>query len=178
MNETIELDADGVAAVEFLEKLLKASGEPLPTGLRSIAKVSDHPMSPILPTSAPNPSNHPIHDSASDADRLERELAEMTSASIQARPLGPFESREQRVRWQAINDTAFRAKYGELQAALALIRAGKSVTKAEADRQAQAEKVIHEAGDEFARLKGISVEKARTIIRRAYRNLAKAELGQ
>ena len=52
------------------------------------------------------------------------------------------------------------------------------MTKADADRQAQAAEAIEKAGDEFAKQVGISPEKARTILRRANRYLADVEAGR
>jgi hypothetical protein len=161
MNETIELDADETAAVQFLEEFLKAA---------------DHPISPIHPTSAPRPSNSPILDGETSVDKLNRQLDEMTDAERRRMPTTATETREQTVRRLMSSDANYQKVYGQL--ARLLTSDGTAVTKADSDRQAKAEAAIYKAGDQFARQRGITPERARTIIRRAYRELAYAELGR
>ncbi len=168
-------DEELASAVTFLEKAITAKGAALPEkkGPRWLNKVSDHPLTPIVPTTAPNPTNAPMN--ISPLDQAYKAMDERYEASIRTTPLAQGETEAMRRSSLTENDSAYREA---ARAALAEARKTESVSKAQQELQAWVAKQIEEKGAEFAAQQGITVEKARTMLRKAYPKAAAIEMGR
>jgi hypothetical protein len=162
-------DEELTAAVTFLEKAILAKGEPLPVKKGSA-------MNPIMPASAPAAGNRPIDENASPLDQAYTVMDERYEASIRSQPLAQGETEAMRRSKLTESDAPYREA---ARRAIAITTDPKaSVNKADSDRRAQVAKAFEDAGEQFAKQRGISVEKARTILRRAYPTLAAIEMGR
>src|SRR5437764_13855472 len=117
MSSEIRSEQDAVEAAVAIDRFLKSTNRP------------------ILPTGDPSASNRPIHENASEIDRLEREASDIIDA---ARRILPMESKET-YRQTVSRVTATNPRLAAISTRLnALITGGSSVAKSEGTRIAVA----------------------------------------